>query len=101
MTAAHRRGFRIVAGALFALAFSLPASALERAVIYNGNPFLSEAEAAAVCRTFKFDEDSQNRILRFICTRKLLYVCSRGDAFLSTDPEAGAQCFIERARNSD
>lgn len=95
------RAGRMFAGAILACAFLSPAAALEKTVRYHSPPALSAARAGGICATFKHNEDRRARVLRFVCTRKLLYVCNRDTAHLSTDPEAAAKCYTERARNYD
>ncbi|MGI9296421.1 MAG: hypothetical protein ACR2QC_00815 [Gammaproteobacteria bacterium] len=98
MTAARRRVFAVAMCAAFV---SSSAVALEKSVRYAASPLLSEERASAICKTFQPVQDRKNRVVRFICTRKFLYVCNREEAVLSADPEAAGKCFVERARNSD
>lgn len=96
-----RTASRFVVAVLLSTAFASSALALERVVTYHSKPLLSDERANEICKTFKPAADRKGRILRFICTRKLLYVCNLEDAVLSSDPQAGAKCFVERARNYD
>lgn len=98
MIAAFRRGFVVALCAAFVV---FPAFALEKAVRYSSTPLLTKERAGGICRTFNPSQDRKDRVVRFICTRKLLYVCNRDEAVLSADPEAAGKCFVERARNYD
>ena len=87
--------------AVLAAVVSSSAFAREAVVRYHSQPLLSEKDAGAVCKTYNYYSDRLERILRFVCTRKFLYVCNGAVAVPSSDPEAAGKCFVERARNYD
>ena len=55
-------------------------------------------QAELYCQRHNYVDDKTAGVFRFVCNRKIVYVCGEKGAFETTHPDAVRECFILRAK---
>ncbi len=67
-------------------------------VHFVSDPVFTVGQAELYCQGFNYAEDTVADVFRFVCNRKIVYVCGKEGVFETTYPDAVRECFILRAK---